>query len=1553
MPFEPGGYADKLGNRHEGRWIVLQLLRLLYELYDSVTVEAIGDDEIGVDLWIEKSKGIREAQQCKARNSSKESWTIADLKSRGILDNMKFQLDRDPNHQFALVTGVPASLFSDLCESARLSNNNSEDFYQYQIDAIGSKRRKVFQQFCEAIGLNFAQASDRKIAFDYLRRTYIHQWHDDQNSWDQLLTFTGLLASGDTEQIISALAQYAEDNIRKPLTSDLVRQHLINHGFAPRNLSYDHRIAPIVEMLKGQFEESIAPDLIAGDLISRSETNLVLDALSSGGFVIIHGIAGSGKSGILYELTTLLHKQGHPYLPIRLDRNIPHNTTKQLGADLGLPESPAICLASLIGDNFGVLILDQLDALRWTSKHSLNSLSVCKTLVREIESLRVTGRQVRVVLVCRTFDLEHDPEIAGWIESAKHNTWTKVGIRGLPEVQVKAVVEGAGHRYFELTSRQKQILQSPQHLGMWVKLTKSGNQAGFKNSVQLLEMFWANCLREFEKVGLPTKDAEAVLNLLIDYMELKSRLYAPEGLVKIYLKETDILCSKGILQKANGKITFRHQSYLDYLVSRRLLDNIYKGQGSITKWLGTKSEQSLFRREQLRHILSLVSLESQDDFLSVLQAILTEKEIRFYMKHVALEVTAQVEELQPALQRYLRTLIDDDYWGEHILSTVLFGNPHHVRWLLQLKIIKQWLLSKEQIHNNIALWLLRSVNGPLSLDLAETLEPFIEESQDWALAVLDSIDPRGDIDSEPMFELRLKLARKGLLSSWTSWKQLSKNYPMRVLQLIEAGISTLTDEDLRRSIYGFSSNYHSTLVLDDWSEEEIISIKYAAAEHPESTWRLLMPHVERLTANAINGTAERYWHDPFTVRNTKSIAVVSGIMQMIIVAGKKLANENPELLFLLAEPYKDSNASVIQLILVEIYAEMPPTYADRGISWLLSNSAHLLLGSGFHEPKWMPSVRLIQRLSPICTELLFEKLETFIVSYHEPDELKKAKAYLQYWKHGYKTYFWGEAQYFLLPALCSSRRSRKCEDLIQILERKFAGRSDESFLYLSGNGGFRSVVSSIPADRLEMLSDHTWLQIVNQSLPLESSSRWKEVGEHYAESSVTYFAGDLHRVAAKFPERFGQLALQFPMDVHPEYIAAVLGGFGNAVPPQALPEHERVNWQPARREVVEAVLDRYNFYDDTATATNLCHLIERRASEPWSISIITRLVKYAISHPDPISDVLNVGSDKSLEEVTVEHLYQKTINCVRGIAAHAIAVWMNAHPSRIAEVQPAINSLLFDEHPSVRMAAIEVCIAYLGINDNKAVEYFLRAVHGDLRVAASPRATVIFNHTASSHHEELAPLIRQMLGSEHDDVVEQAASEVTARWIFYDFFANEVEACLVGSVYQRKGVAKIASNFIGQENYSTKCKLLLSRLLNDSDPKVLEAVNHAFYNAFILYIPDADNFVHQYINSPAYKNDPSPLLHTLERHTGSILPYSNWLLAICKVFSGPLREQSRDIQTGIAADAFLIPSLILRLYEQAHEQQELDTANLCLDAWDMLFESRVGRTRELAKSMMQ
>ena len=59
------------------------------------------------------------------------------------------------------------------------------------------------------------------------------------------------------------------------------------------------------------------------------------------------------------------------------------------------------------------------------------------------------------------------------------------------------------------------------------------------------------------------------------------------------------------------------------------------------------------------------------------------------------------------------------------------------------------------------------------------------------------------------------------------------------------------------------------------------------------------------------------------------------------------------------------------------------------------------------------------------------------------------------------------------------------------------------------------------------------------------------------------------------------------------------------------------------------------------------------------------------------------------------------------------------------------------------------------------------------------------------------------------------------------------------------------------------------------------------------------------------------------------------------------------MSTGIAGDVHTIPPIVLRLYEQAQGQRDDKTLERCLDAWDMLFENRVGVTSDLMQAIDQ
>ena len=1555
MALEPGGYADKLGNRYEGRWVVKQLLRLLDERLTSVRLEAIGEDQYGVDLWIETAEGIKQAHQCKARNAGSEKWTVAALHARGILDAMRGHLDRDANCEFAMVSAVEGKLIHDICESARNSNGDPEAFLAHQIDAISEARSRTFRDFCGYLNLQLDQESDRARAFDYLRRMHIIHWEDDLESRNSLRDQARMLVVGDPKLVIPALADFAEDSLRKTITAGDVRGFLVSLGMHPRQLPHDDRVWPNVQALQDLFKQSISPRLIGNQLISRTETVKVLEALREKGLVVVHGGAGSGKSGVLYELVTKLEEQGHPYLPIRLDRQVPEHTPLLYGESLGLPESPARCLEAISDTDLSVLIIDQLDAIRWTARHSLNALDVCKAIVTEINSLRSMGVHVAVVLACRTFDLEHDPEIKAWLHGGAEQQLVKIEVKELSEEDVKRVCERVGQKCDSLSTRQLTLLRVPNHLAMWVQIVASGQIPDFRTGPQLMRQFWDNRRLEVEKAGIGATDIDDVLDALIDNMEQNNSISAPLSLVEKRPLAFQALQSQGVLTSTGRRVSFAHQSYVDYQIASRLMAQVQSGRGSVRKWLGDKSEQSLFRREQLRQVLSLLEEESHTVWVATIREILEDSNVRFHVKHLVLELVSQIDEPQEVLLKYLGELIARDEWREHVLETVCVRHAPYVRWLLHNGVLARWLNADTDKDRNAALWLLRSVADDIPDEVAEVVKPYAEYDDEWRQRVLACLCWNEVDDSDVMFELRLNLARRRIFKGWVDWKGLAGRQPVRAIRLISALASTWTAQEVQSDEFGGGQRQEGRSRVERWTDDDLRALKKIASEQPVCTWDELMPHIERLTTLTDESRRSfdawqdgEHWREPGGYVNTGR-----GMVELVTEAGRILAGRDPESLLARTRSLHVSTSRVTQLVIMEAYAALPGEYADEALLWLLADSSRLSLGSGRGEPEWAPAARLILALSPHCSEKVFKELEESVVHYHAPTERDMAEYYLKSWREGWYGDYWGRAQHFLLPALCPQRRNTHTTGLIGVLKQKFHNYAEWRFLR-SGHSTGGWVGSPISPERLLKLSDKTWLRTVcNEGIPPYQGSHRQMGVDRVAESSVRHFSRDLSEMAKRFPDRFGRLALRFPQNAHPDYVAAILEGLKQTEPPN-IPEPEKAAWRPGDSKLVEDVLAKLNLSDDCGVARAFCWLIHSRAEEQWSEPVIARLVHYATDHSDPELGQLNFwSSDKGrdVSHATCQELVQNTLNCVRGVAALAVGQLLWHHRDWLPRFEACIGRLVSDSHPVVRTAAIEACLPVLNIDRDRAISWFCAASKDDLRVAGSRAGVYFFNTGIESHHDKLARIISQMLTSPYEDVVQEGAEEVTARWLFHGMFEDELRTCQKGTVPQRKGIAQVASHFLVDEKYAVRCQQLLLPILNDSESAVRKETQRAFFDKRILSVPNAVEFVQKHIESQAYADDPSSLMHAIEDYEGSLIPYSQVILSICAVLSTTLREESRNPATGVAADAAMVPPILLRLYDQARDQADSSTLNRCLDAWDMLFENRVGMTRDITRSI--
>ena len=824
-----------------------------------------------------------------------------------------------------------------------------------------------------------------------------------------------------------------------------------------------------------------------------------------------------------------------------------------------------------------------------------------------------------------------------------------------------------------------------------------------------------------------------------------------------------------------------------------------------------------------------------------------------------------------------------------------------------------------------ALWLLRSVAEYIPDQTTTVLAPFLDRGGDWPSFLLGAICWNEANDSEIMFELRLKLARMGHVKDFVDWKPLCAKHPLRAMMLIEAVLSTWDiniDDD--------NATTRRKSRIERWYDNDLKALNNVVKEYPVQVWDLLMPHIDRLTGfkaehydKRLKRWKEASWH-------RKEMDIARGVVELVIIAGNTLAANQPEELISRTIPLENSISLVIQEIIITSYAHLPANHADKGITWLLDNPARFRIGSGYHEPEWMPAVRLIAALSSHCSYELFQRLEDAIIYYHAPEEKQDAEYYLKNRKNGYFGHYWGKTQHFLLPALEAKRIKPSTGALIRVLRRKFEDYPKERFI----RGGYSSggSIGSKLSPNLNKISDKSWLQIVtNKKVTEQGYSKWIQIDpDNVLETSIDQFAGSLSHIAKRFPERFGRLALQFPDNVHPSYISAVLDGFNEKQAGKEIPEPEKDSWHPARIDTIEAVLDKYQSGDDRKTAISFCRLIKKRADENWSNKTIARLVYYACSHPDLEIGKLNVHCDKSSDEATIEILFQNTLNCVRGVAARAIGQLLWERKDRLKQVKNGIESLINDPHPVAKMAAIEAIEPVLNIDRNLAAHWFCEACKNDLRVAASPHALRFFNYIIPSHIDQVGPIIHKMAFSPLDDVAEQGARQVTARHLFHGFFEKEFEKCRMGTLPQRKGVADVASSLLNKKEYNEKCQELLRQFMNDSEKDVRNEVRGIFRKNDLLGKPENVEFIKEYIRSQTFADDPDDFIWTLKDFAGNLIPVAEAIFIACEEFSTTLKEKSRDISSGYPFAASEISTILLRLYEQT---QGRTTYRSLIGAW--------------------
>lgn len=1534
-----GGRDDKVGNEYEQLWVVKQALHVLEGVtHKSILWEALGDDELGVDLWVERIDGTREAHQCKRKNRNEGSWSLPDLATRGVFHAAKSQLERDTRHRYVFVSADRAPDLAELASRARTCSDDIDKFCKYQLDT--THRRDSFDYLCSRWKLVSKRDRDVRQALDWLQRITCRLFDLETNEHPDVESLARFLAQGDAAQIIDALGRGLKANFGNEIYADFIRKHLRKTKLPPRNLADDPSLSSSIERLRTRFVESIEPLLIDGDVLHRPEVaklRKMIEQEDGPRLIWLHGNAGYGKSGVLYELVRCLEQEGVPYLPVRLDRQVPTRNPDYWGRKVcNLPASPAASLRALAGQRKSVLFLDQIDAVRWSGSHSSDAWDVCKeTMAEAFEST-----SMRVVVVCRTFELQ-DPAVQHWKRRRTEHSEAPLKdaaclVEELPEAEIARVTSRKGVDLATMPPRQKALLKTPLGLYLWCEVCQDSEACGgsLSTGTALMRAFWKDRWKSLTRMSVSREDAETVLGTLVEYMDQKGTHRVPSSVASPKHQDAiDALCALNVLTQDSKNIVFAHQGYVDHLIADRVRHEAGRGGRQPIDWVRAH-DQSLFRRDQLRQLLTLLRDDDPPLYLNTIHGILSGEGIRFHLKHLVLRLLGTWDVALDGEVDLLVDLYRQPQWCWHVIQEVLWVGKSYFNAFFERNILQAQLASGDESQISLALHAIRGMNTRFNNVIDSLLGPYWTAGEPWPVRIRFVMPHSVENDTVKMFGFRLAQASATHGFPYFSEKW-AKESPDRCLKLTRAYI---------RSYITRCRAYVKTGVEDPPKWEltgKVLRAPISAAcrASPIKAWTMLMPYAEEIArlrrlrrsrepgrASSANSTSNYHYR--------AGLSRASAFLRSLVVAaGQTLVRYRPRKFVELADRYVGTKSLTIRRVLLAVAGRGGRPLADLALGWLCDRPEFLRAGPRRDSCRWMPAYGTIRRLSPICSDRAYHRLENAILAYREPDELASCREKLERSKRGYpiRPNRVGLAQNTLLAALPNDRMSAQAKGAAGVWHEKFG----PPVFSKKRPVRFRAVVSPIPQNRLHLVSDRHWLKIIKRSWSRDRSWNMSDNADVVMGASAERFAADLAEMAKRQPRRFATLALRIPESAGPEYMGRILGNLVDATPPPP-GSPDAAMWTPVTQEQIERLMNRIGYSPEYGVATGFCDIIKARPATMWSDAVLERLARYAVEHPHP-------GPEDGYPE---EHKLTMTEwNCVRGRAAHAVTALLFEQPEILKRMLPVVERLVRDPHPAVRLAAVGTCGPILNIDRDLAVRLFLEAcTDDDGKIAAEQHTHEFIRCARLTHWPALVPLIQRMIDSTHPEAAQRCVAWMVVTGIEAGHGVSHMRRYLQGPVAHRMGCGVVAVALAEEMRFEAVCREILLCLFDDESKDVRHESASIFRHHNLYERSGFETFAERYIHSHAFLDEPWGLLRGLASYGGSAVRFAGVILEVCAVITSDRTQRAGHVWDHMAISE--LGTVLLRLYEQSQDRGDRRTQVRCLDAWDALLERGIGSVRD-------
>ncbi len=1508
MAYEVGGRSDKSGNRYEIRVVIHYLLQIIEEKYDYLILEAIGDDEKGVDIWIGHKDGKKEGIQCKGRNGSEEKWTFGAANNKGIFTNWRRQLDRSEFNMVSLASPLAFTILEDIINMANMSNDNIKDFYNFQILKSGKPTKSFVDSFCEVMGVNKELDNDLERMFRYFKRIKYHQLPDSELQ-DIILSKISYLFSGDSNKIYDTLISWIikGEMLAKKIDFMVLEQFFRDNDINYKNLSKDKRINPRINQLNDEYKMSFQP--LNDGMIIRKEFNECIKLVEDGKSIIIHGKAGIGKTGFTHNIINYCEKENIRYLAIKLDKRIPISTAEKWGQEIGLPDSIAHCINSVSTDKKAVIILDQLDALRWTQSHSGSALTVCSEIIKQVKMFNKEreDNKISVIFVCRTYDIDNDNNIKSLFNNAKNEKveWDRIEIDEFSDEQVEDIV---GKKYLSLTAKLRSLLRIPSNIYIWQHLDYNNNYDECFTTNHLIDKWWEQISEKYVYSGYIESDLIKTKKKLVDQFDKMGRIAIPSKCIDFNKHVLNFLHSSGFLIIQNQTLSFVHQSILDCLLAQKMLQEYYDEGLCIEQIIGDKEKQTPGRRYQLQMLMQNIREYSKKDLIDFGTKLLDSEKIRFSYKFVFFEVINQIEDIDNNISNFIVEYCENEYWGKYIINSVIYSKTKFYSIIRDNGILDKWFNSsnrKESVFN-----LLISISPNYSSKDINFIRKyaFKHEEDDENFFRCFSYDICED--SDDMFELRMEFYNKYPIfaNRYIDFKSSIKNCELRTIRFF----SFLLENKVRKKeteIY----KYEDSFSCDD---TEILINK------GEEVLRLLLPYIRNAEIeNAFNKWSGRYINS----------SLERTCVEIVKKANDSIISKKPDLIWKYLESYSKFNE-----IILDIFIKLPTKYSDRIISYICDDFDNKIIdNTSGNGDKLFLIKEIIKKHVESCSEKIYFILEDRIVFYKPPRMKEDYKRRIEYNKTNSENYyisFWGDLQYELLNSILESRLRKSAKDLLKVLERKF-NKGTQKYRYSFGGGG----LVSYPVSK-KQLSVNNWKEIIlSKKLKREKGLRWKNAPGGIVESSIEKFSRSFSNVVSKAPNDMLKMVLSINETVEDIFIDALYSGLAYS---------EKLD--SADDSMIENLILRYSYDYDSYRANYICEIIEKKSTVDWSQEIINILIDIAINHNDPKIENPNVKSSDDKEMDSFDLLFSNSINCVRGNAARTLGSLLKSNSNYFDIFKETIEKQIEDTNPVVRLATMFILFPAYDIDKDWSAKNIIKLLKGDYRLTGFPRMRHMFFLLYSEHREFVVEIIKKCYYSDDKDLVTVGSLCVSEMYITKGEFKDIILDVKNTNEDQARQILLMTTQYFKIDKYNDIAKDIIL-LYKDSELDLGVDIFELYDDSIDL---DRDEeFLVKLMSSRLSRMTIYSFTKYLEKKPISLISFKNVIFALMDI----LIEKKIGLEETRWFMADSVSRLIISLYDDVSsdvDRKYKDIANQCLDYWDLMFENEIGSARVLSKEMM-